>query len=160
MLQGDEEVTGTFTGQIVFPSMGKTMGEWEDGGQWEARIVKDCTGRTQAKNKPQAPLTSPGTSPLPREVLILIRSVFVVSQASISGALQKFSKASDTVIPTFVTQPPWCWGCHGCSQQLTLLDTAGHTCWEGARNAQITPGKYFGKHSIFEGKMFLACMCW
>lgn len=134
--------------------MGKTLGQREE---W---MVEDCTGRTQAKNKSQTTLKNPRTSPLPREVLILTRSTFVVSQASTSGVLQKFSKASDRVIPTFVAQPPCCWGCHGCLQQLTPLDTAGHTCWDSTRNVQITLGEYFEKHSIFEGKICLASMCW
>lgn len=154
LLQGGEGVSGTFMGQIVFPFMGKTLGQREE------QIVEDCTGRTQAKNKSQTTLKSRRTSSLPREVLILTRSTFVVSQVSNSGVLQKSSKASDRVIPTFVAQPPCCWGCHGCLQQLTPLDTAGHTCWDSTRNVQITLGEYFEKHSIFEGKICLASMCW
>lgn len=146
-------------GPIVSPSMGKMLGQWEYGGQREERMVKACTGRNQAKNKSQTLLTSPGTNPLPSEVLTLIRSTFVVSQDSTSGVLQKFSKASGGGTLTFVAQPLWCWGCPGCSQQLTLLDTAGHTCWEGSRNAQITSG-HLTKHSIFEDKMSLAFICW
>lgn len=104
------------------------------GGQWEVRMVDNYTGKTQAKNKSQTPLTSPGTNPLPCEVLTLIRSTFVVSQACTSDVLQKFSKASGRGILTFVAQPQCCWGCHRHLQQLTLLDTAGHTWLQECSN--------------------------
>lgn len=46
----DGGVSGTFMGKIVFCSMGKTLGQWEYKGQWEVRMVDDCTGRTKEKN--------------------------------------------------------------------------------------------------------------
>lgn len=134
-----------FDGTNCFPFHGENTGAVGIWNQREVRMVDDCTGRTQAKNKSQTPLTSPGTSSLPSEVPTLIRSTFMVSQISTSGVLKKFSKASDRVILTFVAQPLWCWGYHGCLQESTSLNTAGHTYWEGSRNAQITSGKHFEK---------------
>lgn len=110
-------------GQIVFPSVWHILGEWEYGGQWEVRMVDDYTGRTQAKNKSQTPLTSPGTSPLPSEALTLIRPTFVVSQASPSGCPSKiqqcFRQGNSNICSTISMVLGLLW-------LLTAAHTVGH----------------------------------
>lgn len=81
-----------FHGAIFFPFHVTNTGQWEYGGLWEVRMVDDYTGRTQAKNKSQTPLTSPGTSQLPSEVLTLIRSMFVVSKLPLQVSFKNSAK--------------------------------------------------------------------